>query len=233
MIATLHYDSYVGREVADRVPRPVIVRVTDFDEDAVAKFNSDLNAAHETGQDIIPIVIDSYGGEAYSLMSMIALLDAASLPFVTVVEGKAMSCGAILFAFGAQRYMAPHATLMFHDLAQTGYDEKKIADVRADADELQRLQDTLFARIAKHVGKPRSYFNTLLDENKHADVYMTSQQAKRQNIATHIAVPSFVTNVSVTHRFGVDGPAKTAVSSQRKTPKPIHKPAARQTTGVH
>jgi ATP-dependent protease ClpP protease subunit len=233
MISTLRHDPGFPRDGADRVRRPVIIRVTEFDEDAVAKFTDDVNAAHETGQDILPVVIDSYGGEPYSLMSMIAILDSARLPVATIVEGKAMSCGAILFALGAQRFMAPNATLMFHDIAQTAYDDKKVADVRADADELQRLQDTLFIRMAEHVGKARSYFSALLDANKHADVYITAQQAKKQNIATHIAVPSFETVVSVTHHFGVDGSRKAAVSSYRKTQKPIHNAAARRSKGAH
>ena len=50
---------------------PVIARVNEFTEQAAEKLSTDISAAHNTGQDIIPIVIDSYGGEVYSLMSMI------------------------------------------------------------------------------------------------------------------------------------------------------------------
>ena len=44
---------------------PVIIRVNDFNEDAAKKFQAEIAAAHNTGQDVIPVVIDSYGGEVY------------------------------------------------------------------------------------------------------------------------------------------------------------------------
>ena len=79
---------------------PVIIRVNKFDEDAAKKFDQEMAQAHNTGQKVIPVVIDSYGGQVYSLMSMIGSIKNSELPIATIVEGKAMSCGAILFSFG-------------------------------------------------------------------------------------------------------------------------------------
>ena len=76
---------------------PVIIRVNKFDEDAAKKFDEQISLAHNTGQKVIPVVIDSYGGQVYSLMSMISAIKHADLPIATIVEGKAMSCGAVLF----------------------------------------------------------------------------------------------------------------------------------------
>ena len=58
-------------------------------------------------------------GEVYSLMAMISVIKHAEIPVATIVEGKAMSCGAILFSFGEEgkRFMCPHATLMIHDVS--------------------------------------------------------------------------------------------------------------------
>ena len=81
---------------------PVIIRVNKFDEDSAKKFAAEMAQAHNTGQEVIPIVIDSYGGQVYSLMSMIAAIKDAELPVATIVEGKAMSCGAVLFSFGRE-----------------------------------------------------------------------------------------------------------------------------------
>ena len=87
---------------------PIVVRVNKFNEEAAKKFTQDMAAAHNSGQNIIPIVIDSYGGQVYSLMSMISDIKSSDLPVATIVEGKAMSCGAVLFTFGedGHRYMA-------------------------------------------------------------------------------------------------------------------------------
>ena len=83
------------KEVELRKP-PIIVKVNKFTEDSSKKFHQEMAAAHNSGQKVIPIVIDSYGGQVYSLMSMISAIQAAELPVATIVEGKAMSCGAVL-----------------------------------------------------------------------------------------------------------------------------------------
>ena len=78
---------------------PIIIRVNKFNDESAKKFSSEMALAHNTGQSIIPIVIDSYGGEVYSLMAMISAIKDAEMPVATIVEGKAMSCGAVLFTF--------------------------------------------------------------------------------------------------------------------------------------
>ena len=102
---------------------PTIIRVNKFDEDSAKKFAEQMALAHNTGQKVIPVVIDSYGGQVYSLMSMIASIKSSDLPIMTVIEGKAMSCGAILFSFGSEgmRYMDKNSTLMIHDVSSGAF----------------------------------------------------------------------------------------------------------------
>ena len=59
-----------------------------------------MEKAHNTGQPVIPILIDSYGGSVYGCLNMISFMKKATLPLHTVVAGKAMSAGAILFGMG-------------------------------------------------------------------------------------------------------------------------------------
>ena len=127
---------------------PVIVRVTKFDEDAAKKFNDSVAQAHNTGQKVIPVVIDSYGGQVYSLMAMISSLKSAELPIATIVEGKAMSCGAILFSFGEEgmRFMDPHATVMIHDVSSMEYG--KVEEIKASAEETDRLNRIVYEMMA-------------------------------------------------------------------------------------
>ena len=44
---------------------PIIIRVNKFTEDSAKKFHNEMARAHSTGQKIIPVVIDSYGGQVY------------------------------------------------------------------------------------------------------------------------------------------------------------------------
>jgi len=91
---------------------PVIIRVNNFNEKSAKEFAVEIAKAHNTGQSIIPVIIDSYGGEVYSLMSMIASIKSSEIPIATIVEGKAMSCGVILFSCGTEghRYITEDAT---------------------------------------------------------------------------------------------------------------------------
>ena len=66
---------------------PVVITVNKFDEDSAKEFKSKVALAHNTGQKVIPIVIDSYGGRVYSLMSMISAIKNSELPIATIVEG--------------------------------------------------------------------------------------------------------------------------------------------------
>ena len=91
---------------------PVMIRVNDFTEEAAADFAAKMGVAQNTGQPVIPVIIDSYGGQVYSLMSMIAAIKNSRIPVATIVEGKAMSCGVILASCGAKgmRYISEDAT---------------------------------------------------------------------------------------------------------------------------
>ena len=119
---------------------PVIIRVRSFTEAAAKEFSSLMMRAHNTGQTVIPIIIDSYGGQVYSLMSMIADIKNSKLPVATIVQGKAMSCGAILFSFGNEgmRYMDEDSTVMIHDVSSMGWGKGE--EIKADAAEAERLQ---------------------------------------------------------------------------------------------
>ena len=180
---------------------PVIVRVNKFDEESAKKFNDSVAQAHNTGQNVIPVVIDSYGGQVYSLMSMIAAIKNAELPVATIVEGKAMSCGAILFSFGdeGRRFMDPNATVMIHDVSSGMYG--KIEELKADVKEAERLNNIVYKLMAQNCGKADNYFTKIMDKKKHADWYLDAEEAKKHNLANHLRVPKLTIDIDVNIGF--------------------------------
>ena len=176
---------------------PVIIRVNKFDEDASKQFQNDVAAAHNTGQKIIPVVIDSYGGEVYSLMAMISALRYAELPVATIIEGKAMSCGAILFSFGEQglRFMDPDATMMIHDVSSM--EHGKVEEIKASAEEAERLNQKVYTSMARNCGKKDDYFLKLVHKKGHADWYLDAEDAKKHGLANQLRVPKLNINISV------------------------------------
>ena len=180
---------------------PIIVRVNKFNEDAAKKFDQEVAQAHNTGQKVIPIVIDSYGGHVYSLMAMISAIQNAELPVATIVEGKAMSCGAILFSFGEEgrRFMDPNATVMIHDVSSM--DMGKVEELKAGAKEADRLNEIVYKMMAQNCGKKDDYFMKIVDKKKHADWFLDANEAKKHGLANHLRVPKINISVDVNIDF--------------------------------
>ena len=176
---------------------PVIVRVNKFDEDSAKEFQVNLAKAHNSGQKVIPVVIDSYGGQVYSLMAMISAIQSSEIPVATIIEGKAMSCGAILFTFGAEgmRFMDQNATLMIHDVSSGNWG--KVEEIKADAKETERLNAKVYEMMARNCGKPDDYFLKIVHERGHADWFLDANEAKKHNIANQLRMPKLSVKVDV------------------------------------
>ena len=176
---------------------PVIIRVNKFDEESAKKFAEQIGLAHNTGQKVIPVVIDSYGGQVYSLMSMISAIKHCDIPVATIVEGKAMSCGAVLFSFGDEglRFMDPDATLMIHDVSSI--EHGKVEEIKASAKETDRLNTIVYTMMARNCGKKDDYFLKMVDKKKHADWFLDAEEAKKHKLANQLRVPSLNVEVNV------------------------------------
>ena len=180
---------------------PIIVRVNKFDEESAKDFSTQIALAHNTGQKVIPVVIDSYGGQVYSLMSMIATIKSSELPIATIVEGKAMSCGAILFSFGEEgmRYMDPDATIMIHDVSSGAWG--KVEEIKASAGEVERLNNKVYVMMARNCGHDDSFFLDEVHKRGRADWYLESKEAKKLKLANHLRVPKLDVEVSIDFKF--------------------------------
>ena len=156
-----------------------------------------MAVAHNTGQPIIPIIIDSYGGEVYSLMNMISEIMNSDLPIMTIAQGKAMSCGAVLLSFGddGMRYADPNATIMIHDVASGAFG--KVAEVKSDVKEAERLNKKIFSMVDVNCNQPNGFFMKKLKDKDRADWYLTAKKAKKFNLVNHLRVPTFTVDVEV------------------------------------
>jgi ATP-dependent Clp protease, protease subunit len=176
---------------------PIMIRVNKFDEKSATEFAGKMALAHSSGQKVIPIIIDSYGGQVYALMSMIAAIRASEIPVATIVEGKAMSCGAVLLSFGedGMRFADPDATIMIHDVSSGAFG--KIEEMKADVKEAERLDEKIFTMMARNCGKKDDYFKKKVFNKKHADWFMDAQEAKKHGLVNHLRVPQLNIKVHV------------------------------------
>ena len=176
---------------------PMVIYVNEFTNKSAKEFSQKIAIAHNTGQPIIPIVIDSYGGEVYSLMNMISEIINSDLPIMTIAQGKAMSCGAVLLSFGddGMRYADPNATIMIHDVASGAFG--KVAELKSDVKEAERLNKKIFSMVDVNCDQPNGFFMKKLKEKDRADWYLTAKKAKKFNLVNHLRVPTFTVDVEV------------------------------------
>ena len=181
---------------------PSIIYVNKFTEESAKEFLEAMINAQATGQSIIPIVIDSYGGEVYSLLKMIDVIRSSSVPVATVCMGKAMSCGAVLLTCGSEghRYMAPTATVMIHDVAS--FAMGKVEEIKADAKESDRLNKLIFKIMADNCGKEAGYFSKLVHEHGHADWFLDAEECKKHGMVNHLRIPKLKIAFDADMTFG-------------------------------
>jgi ATP-dependent Clp endopeptidase proteolytic subunit ClpP len=187
------------KELVDDLP--TIIRVRKFNEDTANDFSKTMAKAQNSGQPIIPVIIDSYGGQVYSLLSMISDIKHSKIPVATIVQGKAMSCGAILFSFGTEghRYMDPDATLMIHDVSSMKWG--KVEEVKAGAEETERLNKKVYQMMAANCGQPLDYFLNLIHQKGHADWFLDADDAVHHNLANHLHIPTLKITANVKFKF--------------------------------
>jgi ATP-dependent Clp protease protease subunit len=199
MISSLIIDPRIKiRDPAQLVSMPKVIRVSSFDEETARTFVKEFSLAHQTGQPIIPIVIDSYGGDAYALWTMVDTIKKSDVPVATIIEGKAMSCGAALFTCGTQgyRYIGPHSTLMIHEVSSEDV-PGKAEDMKVGMQETDRLNKMMYALMEENIGKPKGYLWKLTQKRTRTDWYMAPKEAVKHGIANKVGIPTFKTEVIV------------------------------------
>lgn len=188
-------------ELLVSVPR--IIVVNKFNEEAAIKFAAELAMAKNSHQPVIPVIIDSYGGEVYSLLSMVdAIHSVGTTPVATILYGKAMSCGSVLFSQGTEgyRYMTQNSTMMIHDVSAGMMG--KVEEINASAKQASHLNDLIYDLMAKGAGKKDpKYFWKIVHQRGRSDWYLTPTEAKKHNLANHIGSPSLKIKVDYSVDF--------------------------------
>lgn len=180
---------------------PKIVVVNKFDEDSAKKFYDDMSEAENADQDVIPIVVDSYGGSVYSLLAMIDCLRSSKKKIATISLSKSMSCGAVLLSCGHEglRFASPSSTILIHDVSSWAYG--KVLDIKVDAKETSRLNTKIYSIMNKNTGHKRGYFQKLVHTKGHADWFMTPEEAVSHNLVNYIRIPKFQIRLSAEVTF--------------------------------
>lgn len=88
----------------------------------------------------IKLIINSFGGELYSGLALIDVIELSQTPIYTICHGSAMSMGLIVFVAGHHRSASKYSTFMYHEAAYPT--DGKIAHHKQEMEEVQRT-DTI------------------------------------------------------------------------------------------
>ena len=108
-----------------------------------------------------------------------------------------MSCGAVLLSCGEQglRFADPNATIMIHDVSSGG--RGKIEELKADVAEADRLDEKIFTMMARNCGKKDDYFKKKVFNKKHADWFMSAEEAKKHGLVNQLRLPKLNIKIDV------------------------------------
>ena len=131
--------------------------------------------------------INSPGGVITSGLSMFDTMNYIKPDIVTICMGQAASMGAFLLSSGTpgKRYALPHARIMIHQ--PSGGAQGQSTDIQIQAEEIQRLKDSLNEIMAKNCGKKAKQ----LEKDTERDNFMSSQEAMEYGLIDKVLEKSF------------------------------------------
>ena len=129
----------------------------------------------------INLVIDSFGGCAFSALGIIDYMENLDVPVNTICRGKAMSAGALILAAGTgTRYATKRSTIMLHQ--GMGTTSGKIGDLKSTADHYTKIDVMIGEILEEYTKKPAKWWTY---ETAH-DKYFTAQDALEVGIIDEI-----------------------------------------------
>jgi len=131
--------------------------------------------------------INSPGGVITSGLSMFDTMNYIKPDIVTICIGQAASMGAFLLSSGTKgkRYSLPNSRIMIHQ--PSGGAQGQSTDIQIQAQEIQRLKDTLNDIMAENCGKTSKE----LEEDTERDNFMSAQEAVDYGLIDKILTKSF------------------------------------------
>jgi|WetSurMetagenome_2_1015567.scaffolds.fasta_scaffold147935_2 ATP-dependent Clp protease, protease subunit len=164
--------------------------VNDFNQNTVKEFYEDfMDWESSPFLDVIPVYLNSYGGEVYSLIAMRDLIKSSTKPVSTIALGIAASCGASLLAAGTKgmRFASPDTKILIHQVS--GGIFGKNSDIQAGSEQIKDLNEMILNNLSEDTGIPVSKFKAEIQKRNNADWVMNTEEALKWKIIDAIAIP--------------------------------------------
>ena len=130
----------------------------------------------------IKVIIDSYGGQVYQALGLLAVMDSSKTPIHTYVTGAAMSCGFMILIHGHKRFAYKHATPLYHQVSSLARGTLK--DIEEDVKESKRLQEKIEQLTLERTKISKKKLEKIY-KNK-VDWFMDAEEAKKLGVVDEI-----------------------------------------------
>jgi ATP-dependent protease ClpP protease subunit len=166
--------------------------VTTFSEESAQHFREQVMARASLDDNIvIPVYIDSYGGNVDALAKMIGTMDEVPNRFVTVCLGKAISAGAILLSHGDIRFCDKYSRVMVHNLSTVNFGD--VHSLQAGSDEAARMNRVFMGLLAKNCRLSYDELQTMLKNSTDSkELWLDAEAALKLGIIDKVGVPEIV-----------------------------------------
>ena len=132
----------------------------------------------------INLYINSGGGDCYSGLELVSVMDFIKSDVSTTVLGLAASMGAVIASSGAKgkRFLLPYSRFMVHQpLSSFGY--SKFTDSQIALEEMRSVRNDLYEVLARNSGKP---VDEVIDMCEHGDRWMKPDETIAHSFADKV-----------------------------------------------
>ena len=138
-----------------------------FQQETAEEITKSLLLLDSKATEDIYLIINSYGGQVYALMSILDTISNIKSNVNTVCLGIGASCGAILFSMGKKRYIGENSKLMFHQVSTFAYGT--VDQVENDLEEAKSLNDKIFNMLLERSGMDKDNLEKLFSKDSYVD----------------------------------------------------------------
>jgi ATP-dependent Clp protease protease subunit len=152
-----------------------------FDQETSKTLIEDMLKLNEASNDDINIVINSYGGEVYSLFAILDTINNIKAKVNTVCLGEADSCGAVLLSAGTgKRYIGENSRTMIHEVSTFVYG--KVSQVEEELVDAKQVNDKLIGILAANTKQSISFLTEIMKK----DVFLNANQSKDMGLVDEV-----------------------------------------------
>jgi ATP-dependent Clp protease protease subunit len=195
------YNISTHLKIADLRHEPVLINISNIDEETVPEFRQAISMAYNSKQKVVPLIIDCYGGDVHSLLSMIDTIKNCKLDIATVIVGKAIGAAAILASCGKKglRFIGENASVMLNDITNELSEETD--KFKPESREIERLNKKLCNLLDTNTGHEEGFFKKLFEDKANCDWYLEPDDCIDYGLIDHKKLPHFEINVYTKYKF--------------------------------